>query len=90
MPLTLPFDIPERQRFRGVWIVAPSDSGKTSLLNGMINQHLPDVAEGKANLFLMDSKSSPSEALIDYWRTVDFEAIDRRFRGKVSQTQTTV
>jgi hypothetical protein len=48
----------------------------------MIADHLPEVADG-ANLFLMDSKSSPSEALIDYWRTVDFSAIDRRFKGKV-------
>jgi hypothetical protein len=80
---SIPFVLPSRQRFRGTWIVAPPDSGKTSLLNASIADLLPEVSESKANLFMMDSKSSPSEALIDYWRTVDFEAIDPRFRDKV-------
>jgi hypothetical protein len=48
----LPFNIPERTRFRGHWIVAPPDKGKTNLLLNMI---LEDM-KADASVVVMDSK----------------------------------
>jgi hypothetical protein len=48
----VPFVLPQRTRFSGHWIVAPPDSGKTTLLHAMF---LDDVKRD-ASIIVMDSK----------------------------------
>lgn len=79
----LPFTLDPTTRFSGHWITAPPNSGKTNLLNGMILSDLKAVAAGKASLIMIDSKTHPTEALIDGWRTVNFAKLDPRLAGKV-------
>jgi hypothetical protein len=50
--IQLPFTLSERVRFRGHWIVAPPDKGKTNLLLNMIIEDM----KSDASVIVMDSK----------------------------------
>lgn len=50
-PQTVPFEIPDDQRFAGTWIIAPPGRGKTNLLHNLIAE---DRTHG--TVVLMDSK----------------------------------
>ena len=54
---TQPFDLPDKSRFDGMWIVAPPDSGKTTFISALINQDLKRVARGECSVFVMDSQN---------------------------------
>ena len=70
-------------RFRGHWITAEPDAGKTNLLNSMILDDIDAVAEGEASIIIMDSKAIRRESLIHSWKRVDFERLDPRLKDRV-------
>jgi hypothetical protein len=82
-PVWVPYTLYEPDRFNGMWIVAHPGSGKTNLLNGMILADIKQVAEGKASIMVIDSKTQGTENLLDPWRRVNFAAYDKRLAGRV-------
>lgn len=54
--LTVPFTIPQDIRFQHQWVVAPTGSGKTQLLQTQIADDLEKVAAGEASLIVIDSQ----------------------------------
>lgn len=54
--LSIPFAIPEDIRFQHQWVVAPTGSGKTQLLQTQIAADLEKVAAGDASLIVIDSQ----------------------------------
>jgi hypothetical protein len=52
LQVSVPFALPDEQRFSGHWIIAPPGRGKTTLLHGMF---LSDI-ERNASIIVMDSK----------------------------------
>ena len=54
--LEVPIALPEEERFRGTWIVAPQGSGKTTLLSALLKNDLDAVANNKACIIIMDGK----------------------------------
>lgn len=52
----IPFNIPTQARFEHHWIVAGSGHGKTQTLQFMIANDLPEVANGKASIVVIDSQ----------------------------------
>ena len=53
---SVPFTIPQDLRFQHQWVVAPSGSGKTQLLQTQIASDLEEVAAGRASLIVIDSQ----------------------------------
>lgn len=49
--------LPDEARFQHQWVVAPSGTGKTTLLETLINTDLQRVARGEASVFIMDSQN---------------------------------
>lgn len=49
--------IPEESRFQHTWIIAPTGTGKTNLIEQLIVNDLPQVMAGRASLFVMDSQN---------------------------------
>lgn len=52
----IPISIPQKPRFEGTWVVAPSGTGKTTLLSQMLKGDLEEVKAGRASIIVMDSK----------------------------------
>src|SRR5262249_31355743 len=80
----LPFELPHDQRFAGMLLNIPSQGGKTNVLNGLIRENVDDVADGRASIIIMDSKSEQTENLIDRWRNVDFAALHPQLAGRLA------
>jgi len=57
--IPIPFGLPDRQRFEGQWIVAPSGRGKTTLLFSMLKEDL----EKDASIIILDSKGDLSNTV---------------------------
>jgi hypothetical protein len=55
------YNLPEAQRFAGMWMPCAPGTGKTNVLNGLIYRSLPDVWEGRSSILIMDSKEHPTE-----------------------------
>ena len=55
LPLLVGLD--ETRRFEHTWIVAPTGTGKTNLLEQLIAHDLPKVLAGEASMFIMDSQN---------------------------------
>jgi hypothetical protein len=45
----LPYQLPHEQRFAGMWLPLPPGMGKTNVLNGLIQENLPDEFLRKPN-----------------------------------------
>lgn len=45
------------RRFAHTWVVAPSDSGKTTLLSALINEDLDKVERGEGSVLVIDSQN---------------------------------
>jgi hypothetical protein len=69
----VPYTISQELRYEGVWAPARPGSGKTNLLHCMLEENMPEVAAGKASVFICDSKSNDPNSLIDVWPSIDFE-----------------
>lgn len=54
----VPYVIPERTRFSGMWCLAPPGRGKTTLLTSLFIQDLHLVADDKASIIVIDSKGA--------------------------------
>jgi hypothetical protein len=61
--LSVGFPLPPEARFRHHWICAASGKGKTTLLHALLTEDLKLVAQGKASLVLIDSKSELIEPI---------------------------
>jgi hypothetical protein len=61
--LSVGFPLPQEARFRHHWICAASGKGKTTLLHALLTEDLKLVAQGKASLVLIDSKSELIEPI---------------------------
>ena len=49
--------LPDEERFQHSWIVAPTGTGKTTLLENLIMCDLERVAKNEASIFIMDSQN---------------------------------
>ncbi len=83
--LKVPLELPIKTRFSGCYFPSKPGSGKTNILNGMVLlADLKKVAAGERTIIIVDSKSDdPEDGFLDAWRTVDFEKVDPRLKGKV-------
>jgi hypothetical protein len=54
----------EVDRFTHTFIVSPSGGGKTTLMKEMIAKDIPEVLEGRASLFIMDSQGKAPGSLV--------------------------
>ena len=58
LKVRVPYGIlPDEDRFRHTWIIAPSGTGKTTLIENLINCDLARVGRGEASVFVMDSQN---------------------------------
>jgi hypothetical protein len=69
----VPIELPHEQRFSGMWMPCAPGTGKTTVLNGLIKEHLDEIAAARASIFIMDSKEHPTESLINPWRSVKYD-----------------
>jgi hypothetical protein len=71
--LQISFALPEESRFRGQWIVAAPDSGKTTFISALIAEDLKKVARNEASIFVMDSQNEliPDIARLELLRQAD-------------------
>jgi hypothetical protein len=59
----IPFAIPAKARFEHHWIVAPPGAGKSTTLQGLIEDDLDRVAQGEASVIVMESNRDLIKAI---------------------------
>jgi hypothetical protein len=59
-----PFDIPQKNRFEHLHMIAGSGHGKTQTLQHLISQDLPDIAQGKKSVVVIDSQGDMIDTIL--------------------------
>lgn len=75
----VPWTIPQKTRYSGMWVIAPPERGKTTLLLAMIMDDLKLVQHNQASIIILDSKGT----LIDRVRRLKLFGKGEPLEGKL-------